>query len=249
MFLKHTEKPINVITSQDIRYWLRLLSAKGYKPNTIRVVVTAFKAFFKYCLEEELLFANPAKDIPFPRKEEKTPIYLSFEQLSQLREVLGKKNPFEQVIFEVLYATGIRISELCIMKKEDIVWSERMILIPNGKGKKGRIVGFTRNCEAYLKAYLEVRIDDNPYVFWSPKLKNRSIHKSTVQEWFKGYSKEVGFRVTPHMMRHTFAAHLAKRGMPFEYLQALLGHEDPEHTRYYTRLFSQARKEVYDEWM
>lgn len=249
LFLSHTGKTVDAVSKQDIRRWLRHLADSGYKPNTIWSKLTGLKTFFKYCQEEGISSSNPAEEIPYPIREESLPYYLTVEQIVQLRQLLVGRQPIERAIVEVLYATGVRISELCAMKKEDIKWSERIILIPKGKGKKGRIVLFTRECETYLLAYLDSRKDKGDYVFASPKRGIQAIHLSTVEKWFRNYSKELGIRITPHTMRHTFSAHLAKKGMPFEYIQALLGHEDPEQTRFYARLYNQARKDLYDEWM
>jgi site-specific recombinase XerD len=247
--IKHTEKNFDAITKQDIRSWLRVLSENGYKPYTIWSKVTGLKTFYKYCKEEGLLLINPAEEVPFPTIGETLPSYLTLEKLTKLRQITDGRSPEERVIVEVLYATGMRISEMSEMKKEDIQWSERMIQIPRGKQKRGRIVLFTRECEAYLKAHVEDRPNDTPYVFVSPRLQDRPINPDAVGNWFRLYSKKLGFRVTPHTLRHTFAAHLAQKGMPFEYIQILLGHEDPEQTRFYSRLYNQARKEKYDEFM
>jgi site-specific recombinase XerD len=247
--LEHTGKSLDAITRSDIRYWLGHLKEKGYKPGTVWWKLTGVKSVFDYCWEEGITLKNPAKDVPYPHIEGKLPYYLTMEQLNKLRQLLDGRLQ-EQAIIEVLYATGIRISELCAMKIEDINWAERIIHIPKGKGKKGRIVLFTRECAEHLKVYLFSRNDDKPYVFLSGKFKDRPINRSTVGEWFAKYSSNsLGFKVTPHTLRHTFAAHLAQKGMPLEYLQELLGHENPQNTLYYARLFNHARKEKYDEFM
>jgi len=248
-FLAYTEKPFQGITKQDIRDWLRYMGEMGYEPSTIGVYLHGLKKFFNYCQEEGFLLENPAETAPFPYVEEKLPRYLSLEQRAQIRQDLVQRRPMERAVFEVLVSTGVRIGELCAMKQEDIQWCEKVIHIPMGKGKRGRIVLFTKVCEAHLTAYLENRTDENPYVFASPCLPNRAITQGRIQKWFQDYSKRLGFNVTPHTLRHTFAAQLAQKGMPSEFLQALLGHENPEHTRYYARLYAHARKERYDEWM
>ncbi|MGN7175621.1 tyrosine-type recombinase/integrase [Cytobacillus sp. SAFR-174] len=246
--LKHTGKPINSITKSDICYWLSDLNENGYKPKSVYAKVTGVKSFFNYCLEEEFILKNPAEKVPFPRVSETLPYYLNLEQVNQVRHLLNGRLQ-ERAIFEVLYATGVRISELSAMKKEDINWIERIIRIPRGKWKAGRIVLFTRDCSEHLKVYLESRKDDNQYVFLSPILKDRPIHPNVVGHRFRDYSKKLGFRITPHTLRHTFAAQLAQRGMPLECIQVLLGHEDPQQTRYYARLYGQARKVIYDQYM
>ncbi|MDQ0154248.1 tyrosine-type recombinase/integrase [Robertmurraya andreesenii] len=246
--LHFTGKSIDSVTKSDILGWLGYLKKKKYKPWTVWGKLTSLKTFFKYCLEEGYIHKNPAETIPFPRIEEKLPYYLSLDQLGKVRELLQGRLE-ERAILEVLYATGVRISELCAMKKEDINWSERIIHIPKGKYKKGRIVLFTRNCEEHLKRYLDSRRDNQPYVFLSVVLKNRPIDKNTVGSRFRKYSKCLEFKFTPHTIRYTFTAHLAQKGMPLECIQTLLGHEEPQQTRYYARLYNHSRTELYDEYM
>lgn len=242
--LEHTEKPVKEITKRDIKNWLCHLTEKGYKAATVYLHVCGLKSFFNYCIEEELITEDPTKHISFPRREEKVPKYLTKEQLAKLREHVGKRVR-ERAIIEVLYTTGVRISELAAMKKSDINWMERTILIPEGKGKKGRIVLFTPECAAYLQAYLNKRKDHLPYVFLN-MLETRPLRKNNE---FQTFTNELGFRVTHHILRHTFAAHLAQKGMPLEYIKTLLGHNDIKNTKIYTRLYNAARKEMYDEWM
>jgi len=248
-FLNHTGKPLTTIKRSDIRFWLIHLSENDYKPLTIWAKLTALKSFFKYCVEEGLTPQNPAAEVPFPRVDEKLPYYLSKEQVNRLRKLLEGKIQ-ERAIVEVLYSTGIRISELCAMKKEDIDWSERVIHIPNGKRKKGRIVLFTQQCAEHLKIHIESLSDNLPYVFLSLRSKDRAINRTTVgQQLFRKYSETLGFKITPHTFRHTFAAQLAQKGMPISCIQVLLGHENPNQTQYYARLYNHARKEQYDKFM
>lgn len=235
------------VSKKDIRNWLIHLSESGYSPNTIYSILIALKTFFKFCMEEGYIHRNPAKNIPYPKREDKQPVYLTEEQLTLFRELV-KGNVMERAVLEVLYATGIRISELIAMKKDAINWDEKYIFIPKGKGKKERIIPFSRMCEEYLSIYLASRVDDLPYVFINNKSK-RLLHHQRINERFQYYSSQLGFRVTPHMLRHTFATHLAKRGMRFEMIQVLLGHEDPKTTQLYTRFYEQLQKEEYDQWM
>lgn len=247
-FLAYVGKSLPAITKSDIRAWLGHLKEKGYKPNTLASKLTGLKSFFKYCLEEDITLHNPAEKIPYPHKGEKLPYYLTLEQLNMFRRLLEGRL-MERAILEVLYSTGVRISEMCAMKKENIDWSERTILIPNGKWKKGRNVHFTLECGEHLKSYLDSRTDDLPYVFLSLRFKDRPLHKNTVGKHYWYYAKTLEFKVTPHTLRHTFAAHLTQKGMPLNCIQNLLGHTDPHQTRYYARLYNQARKEKYDEFM
>jgi site-specific recombinase XerD len=240
-------KPYNEITTRDIRNWLMHLEEEGYKLGSIRYKMYGLRLFYQYCLEEELITHNPVEAVPIPRLDDKLPHYLSIDQLTQLR-LLCEGNLKQRAIIEVLYTTGIRRNELASMKLEDIDWSERMIRIPKGKGKKERIVLFTKDCAEHLKAYLQDRRDDLPFVFLN-RDGTALVASRTINHWFKSYSEKLGVFMSPHTLRHTFAAHLAMKGMSLACIQALLGHDNPQQTHLYARLHHQARKQMYDEWM
>lgn len=235
------------VSKKDIRNWLLHLAEAGYKTSTIYTRLIRIKTFFKFCMEEGYVTKNPAKDIPYPKQEDKKPTYLTKEQLTLCRELV-KGNLMERALLEVLYTTGVRISELIAMKKDDIVWDEKYIIIPKGKRKKERIVPFNRDCGEYLSAYLESRTDDLPYVFVNSRL-NRLLHYGVINRRFQYYSSQLGFKMNPHMLRHTFATHLVMRGMRPEMVQLLLGHDNLKTTQLYTQFHEAFQKETYDQWM
>lgn len=238
------------VTKKDIRKWLIYFSTeKGLKPSSINKKIATLKLFYNFCVEEEIILQNPTQEIKYVYKEDKLPRYLSREQLTQLRSLLEGRVE-ERAILEVLYATGVRISELTAMKKTDINWTERYIVIPEGKWKTGRIVLFTTECAEHSKAYLDSRTDNLAVVFAVLNTEGSLENNCNVIEgWFRYYSKQLGFKVTPHTMRHTCAAHMAQRGMPLECIQAILGHDKMQTTRVYSKLFDHARKEIYNELM
>lgn len=240
-------KPFQDMTRKDVRNWLMLLEEKGYKPSTVYTKLIGVKAFFKYLLEEGLIVNNPVQHLPYPKMPDKVPIYLTKPELEELRACV-QHSLLERAIVEVFVATGVRMGELIAMKKEHINETERSIHIPDGKGNKGRIVLISLESLQYVKEYVASRTDGLPYVFVNHTATNKIRHQ-TINDTFQRYSERLGFRVIPHMLRHTFAAHLAQKGMPGECIQQLLGHESPSTTQLYARLFNQARKETYDKWM
>lgn len=245
--LAYCQKPVSDIQTKDARNWLLHLQNSGYAQSSVATKLASIKTFFRYCLEEDIISVNPLILISVSREKYKTPNYLKMDQLEQLRKVASIQRQ-QRAIVEVLYATGVRISELCAMKREDIKWSQGTIHIPNGKGKKARMVVYTRQCEEHLKAYLQERTDDLPFLFLD-RFQKGPIPVYVIQHYFVKYKTQLGFHVTPHTLRHTFAAHLAIRGMQLMSIQVLLGHEEPSHTQVYTQLYQQAQKDKYDEWM
>jgi site-specific recombinase XerD len=238
--------PFNEITTGDIRHWLIHLE-KGYKKSSIKQKMFALRLFYQYCVEEEIMTRNPAVVIPLPKDEDRLPQYLTHEQLAQLL-LLCEGNNKQRAVIELFYSTGIRLRELTNLKLDDINWSERMITIKKGKGKKERIVLFTRQCEEHLKGYLNSRNDEIPFLFLN-RWGTGGIDARSIQHWMQFFREKLGVFISPHTLRHTFAAHLAMKGMPLEHLQVLLGHDKPRHTHLYSRLHGQAQKQKYDEWM
>lgn len=242
----HSGKRFDEINTRDIRKWLGDLSTDGLAISTLNTRIAGIKLFYRFCSEEGLVELDPTKSIHLSKVEEKLPYYLTREQLSNLRSTA--KGLRERAVIETLFFTGLRISELVAMKKEDINWLERSIHIPKGKRKKARIVLFSRECGETLKAYLDSRTDDLPFIFLN-SYGTRQASKRTIQFEFKAYGETLGIVLTPHTLRHTFAAQLAIKGMPLACIQILLGHEDQNQTRHYARLYDHARKSIYDEWM
>lgn len=245
--LNYCGKPYNEITARDIRNWMIDLEEHDYKRSSIKQKMVGLRLFYQYCVEEKLITQNPVESVPHPKTEDKLPHYLDMGQLAQLRQLVEGRLK-QKAVVELLYTSGVRIRELTAMKKEAIIWSERMIHIPKGKGKKERIVLFTKQCAEYLEAYIQSQSVDLPYVFLDRYSKG-PLDPRSIQHWFEGYREEMGIYLTPHTLRHTFAAHLAMKGMPISFIQVLLGHENPSNTHLYARLHSHAQKQKYDEWM
>lgn len=244
-FFTFVEKPYDTIKAGDIRGWMVSMEANGLKPKSIQLKLIAVKTFYRYCMEENLLKKSPTATVKAPKKEDSLPYYLDKRELTLLQEHT-KVNKQERAIVEALYATGARISELLNIKLSDIKWETRQIWIQKGKGNKERFVLFTHDCEVRLKVYLDEREFESEYLFCNTR--GNPLNREFVQGKFREYKDALGFRVSPHTIRHTFAAHLAEKDMPQSYIQELLGHVNINSTRIYTRLMEHARKRKYDQY-
>ena len=245
-FLDFCSKDYYEVTRKDIINWFSQLIDIGRKPSTLCTYLANLKSFYGYCLEEDLVEKDPTKNIITPKKEDSPPYYLNMKELNLLREE-SKKSVRVRAIVETLYATGVRINELLNIKLYDIDWKNDLkILIKEAKGNKVRYVLFTTQCAEVLKEYLNTRKDSCPYLFVNKYDKRISAY-SSVQWMFDKYSEALGFKVTPHVLRHTLGAHLAMKGMPIDYIQSLLGHDDIKNTKIYTELFEEARKQEYEK--
>lgn len=246
LFEEYISKSFLEVNTKNIREWVNELKRRNYQAATINIHIACLKKFYDFCNEEELIQNNPAKSIELLKIEEKPPYYLSYEQLNELRR-LTEPNLYKRLIVELLYCTGIRIGELIAIEKIHINIEDRCIYIPKGKRKRERLVFFTNNCLEYLQDFLKSE-SDSPYLFSGRKAGRPKTIRS-MQYYFEEFSEELDFEITPHTMRHTFAAHLAIKGMPLEAIQHLLGHETVEQTRYYAELYHDVRKEQYNYWI
>lgn len=244
-FFSFCEKNYDEVKAADIRTWLASMEEQGLKPRTIHLKLSALKSFYQYCLEENKAKKNPTLTVHTPKKDDSLPYYLSKRQVALLQE-LTREDLRDRAIVETLYATGVRVSELLQIKLEDIKWDTRQIWIRKGKGNKERFVLFTHDCAERLKTYLHQKEHESVYLF--PNNRGGHLSRVFVEKRFQEFTETLGFKVVPHTMRHTFAAHLAEKGMDFTYIQELLGHVNINSTRIYTRLMNHARKKEYDRY-
>ena len=245
-FFNNCEKEYDEIKAKDIRTWAITLAEKGLKPRTIESRMYAIRQFFVFCVEDNYISSNPAIGITIPKKEDKLPFYLEREQLAKLREIV-MDSPRDRALIETMYATGARVSEIADLKINDINFDSRFVIIRNGKGKRDRMIPFTIECGERIKEYLSERTDDNDNLFLSNI--GSPIRAQVIRRYFEKYSKKLDIKITPHVIRHTMAAHLAIKGMPLYCIQDLLGHDNINTTKVYTRLYAHVRKLQYDQFI
>jgi len=244
-FFTVCEKSVEDVKARDIRNWLDVMINAGLQPRSIQLKLVALRSFYRYCMEENKINKNPTLKVDTPKKVDSLPYYLSKRQLAMLQEHT-KDNIRDQAIIETLYATGVRVTELLHIKIEDIKWETRQITIRKGKGNKSRLVLFSHACAVRLERFIETREYTGDYLFSNKR--GLPISSDLVQMKFRQYSETLGFKVSPHTLRHTFAANLAEKGMDFTCIQELLGHSNINSTRIYTRLMNPERKKKYDQY-
>lgn len=189
-FFSYCYKKVDEVEAKDIRDWLAMMNEKGLKPRSIQMKLSALKSFYQYCMEENLVTKNPTLKLRTPQKEDSLPYYLNKRQLVLLQELV-KHNTRDRAIVEILYATGVRISEMLDIKIEDVKWSSRQIWIRKGKGNKERFVLFSHECAERLKAYLDQRRVNSVYLFANHR--GEPLSRVTVQLYFRHFSKTLGY--------------------------------------------------------
>lgn len=243
---------IKNVTYQIIREYLIHLHNHNYSKKTICRYITSLRTFFKYLYNEGIIDSNVTTLISNPKLDKKLPNYLYPNDLEKLLNspttdnVLGIR---DSLIIELLYSTGIRVSELIDIKVKNINFNEKRIKIL-GKGNKERYVLYGKICEQKLNKYLKESrniFNKNNSEFLILNKNGQKITPRFIQKLMKKYQKLAGItvNVTPHTLRHTFATHLLEGGADLKSVQELMGHESLSSTQVYTHITSERLRSVY----
>lgn len=243
-------KDLNEIEIKDIRRYLEYLNEQKYHVSSISRKVSSLKSFFKYLKAEKMIDNNPMALISNPKKEKKLPVFLNYQDLDKLLNTPDLNTGVGQrdaLILEMLYSTGIRVSELANLKLKDINFGEHKILIL-GKGNKERYVYYGTKCQKLLDKYLSdgrTMYPASAYLFSNKhgnKLNERMI-RMIIDEC--GRKAQLNVHVTPHVLRHTYATHMLNEGADLKSVGDLLGHENLSTTQIYTHVSNERLRKVY----
>lgn len=244
-------KSINSVDYNVIRGYLMYLHEKEYSKKTINRHISTLKSFFKYLLGEHYIKDNPMSLVSGPKLDKKLPKVLYYEELEKLLnveeddDVISLRN---SLILELLYSTGIRVSELVNIKTNDIDRHNTQINI-FGKGSKERVVIYGSVCKDKLKKYLSKRNELDKYNSEYLLLNNlgRKLTTRGIRYIIDKIIKDGGlkFHISPHVLRHTFATHMLNEGADLKSVQELLGHENLSTTQIYTHVSNERLRSVY----
>lgn len=243
------------VTYGDVRLFLTDLHKKHQASRSVARKISSLRSFYKFLLREKKVLENPFSLASLPKKEQKIPKFLYSEELESLFHVndlntaIGQRN---QALIELLYATGIRVSECCQIQLTDIDFSVSTILI-HGKGKKQRYVPFGSYAKDALKRYihdgreqlLQKAKTSHKYLFLNfrgnpltPRgvrnILNEMVEKAAITQ-----------KISPHVLRHTFATHLLNEGADMRTVQELLGHAHLSSTQVYTHVTKNRLRNIY----
>lgn len=249
-FLKGEAIDYLTVTYDDIRFFLMKLDEKENKSTTVARKMSSLRSFYRYLINNDRVKNNPFTLIRTPKKEKKLPRFFYYNELEELFKVpdlttaLGQR---DRLILEVFYASGVRVSELINIKIRDIKNDEIRIL---GKGNKERIARLgeyaLESLELYLSdGYMKLNLKGSEYLFLNnngEKLTSRGIRYILDRIIEK---TTIGKKISPHMLRHSFATHLLNEGCDILSVQELLGHESLSSTAIYTHVTTDRLKEVY----
>lgn len=249
-YLNLIKKDISEIDKKDAFNYLIFLSKKRLKPSSLRRKISAIRSFYKFLIREELIQIDPTQDLVFPKNEKKLPQVLNVEEIEKLINAIDNntlKGKRDRAIIELLYSSGLRVSEIINLKISDLDF-ENNYLKCFGKGSKERIVPFGELAKTYIIDYLAERRKlkiESEFLFINKK--GEKLLRQQINNLLIRYSKKAKLkkRVHPHMLRHSFATHLLERGADLRSVQELLGHVDISTTQIYTHLTKDYLREIY----
>ena len=262
-FLATRNQTLPVVTPADISAYLRAISEGGLAPVSRARRLSAIRQLFKFLASEELIAEDPAHGLAGPKKARALPKTLSVAEVDRLIETAHARiEPARgrdrvralrlYALIEMLYATGMRVSELVTLPRTVLAGDGRVLAI-KGKGGRERLVPLNQAARAALERYLNVGFDDGvapmlptKWLFASRGAEGHLTRQRLGQE-LKELAAEAGLdpeRVSPHVLRHAFASHLLDRGADLRSVQQLLGHADISTTQIYTHVLEERLKKL-----
>ncbi|WP_018751476.1 site-specific tyrosine recombinase XerD [Paenibacillus sanguinis] len=246
----------NEVTRAGIMLYFASLKEQGKAPATILRVSVTLRAFFQYLLRERLIEQDPLVMVELPKLEKKLPPILSVEDTERLLDAPDGETPLglrDKAMLELLYATGIRVTELVKLQASDVDLVLRFLRCSGERGKE-RIIPFGPVTAQWLARYIEEGrphfnlSDDNQALF--PNRRGGQISRQGFWKVIKKYGLEagIGVDITPHTLRHSFAVHLLERGADVKSVQEMLGHTDAATIQMYLNRTKPNLKAVYDSF-
>ena len=253
-FLERKGLSVQCITADELTDYIQELKGKLSKRSLARNL-SSLRSFYRFLILNSHISHNPTRLIDFPKLPRRLPEVLSFEEVERLLSAPDPKTPEgkrDKAMLELLYATGIRVSELITIKIHDLDL-ERGIVRVLGKGSKERLIPMGQIAIDSIKEYLLIRKGllkdkDFPHLFLN--VRGRPLTRQGFWKIIKAYGIKAGIkkRITPHILRHSFATHMLQAGCDLRTLQALLGHASLSTTEVYTHLDIAHLKEAHSRF-
>ncbi len=255
-FINDESKSVSTIDFFILREYITTLYDRNLTKTTIERKISTLKSFFKYLTQKGILEENPARMLKFPKKEKKLFKVFNIDDLFNLLELPDKSAPSglrDALLMELMYGTGVRVSELVGIRLDDIDF-EGLRLRVRGKGKKERMIPLAEFHIDFIKKYLSVREGmvsgktiktDKLFINkFGTALTDRSVRR-IVEKYLKIAGLPLDF--SPHSFRHSFATHMLESGADLRTIQSLLGHSSLSTTQKYTHLNLSDILKIYDE--
>ena len=255
------EESCEDVNFSKVREYLHFIQKFNYKKNTIARKIASIRTFYKYLYRERKVDSNPAMNLTSPKRPKSLPKFLTPDEVEEILNNVKMETPSgfrNRAILELLWATGMRVSELSGLNFGDLNLEHNEIRV-FGKGAKERIILVTDRAKSYLERYINTARALIPKGFpledvseSSPVFINNTgyrLQTKTVRNVINETVEKIALpkKVTPHVFRHSFATHLIENGADLRVVQELLGHASISNTQIYTHVSTQHLKEVYSE--
>jgi len=239
-----------------VRGFLLALNKKNLAPRSIVRNLVAIRTFFRFLIEEGILEKNPVEDLESPKVAKTLPEILTLKEIEQILEQPNLQTPLgvrDRAMLEILYATGMRVSELTHLPTHQVNLEGGYVLL-YGKGSKERIVPLGSEAMKWVHLYLTTsrgilaKGRESPFIFINRSGKGMS--RQGFWKNLKDYARKGGLRkrITPHLLRHSFASHLLERGADLRSVQMMLGHVDISTTQIYTHVTGERLKKIHQRY-
>ena len=248
---------LEVLTRQDLEAAVRLAMSDGLAASSSARYVAAMRSFYRFLRLTGAVSVNPAEDLQGPRLLASLPHFLSTDEVDALLAAPDVSTPAglrDRTLIELLYATGLRVSELAGLRLTDVRLDAGYVQCL-GKGRKERIVPFGDEAASWLRRYVGgargelARGRETPWLFVNARNGTR-LSRSGFWKILKGHGRSARIQtsLSPHVVRHSFATHLLERGADLRSIQAMLGHADLSTTQIYTHVLEARLRRVYDDF-
>jgi integrase/recombinase XerD len=256
-FAGASHRPLEEMTRGDLDALVRDVMTSGLSSTSTARLVAAVRGFYRFLRVSGGIGENPADDLHAPRALVSLPRFLSVDEVDALLAAPDVSTPRglrDRALIEVLYATGLRVSELVGLRMTDVRFDEGYVQCM-GKGSKQRIVPLGDVAADWLRRYVEggrpalARRRESPWLFLNARDGQR-LSRLGFWKGLKTYGRRAGLtsHLSPHVLRHSFATHLLERGADLRAIQAMLGHSDLSTTQIYTHVLEARLRQVYDKF-
>lgn len=254
-FLKKEKLFWSSVKEEDLIKFIHHTSRSGLSARSLARIISSLRSFYRFLILDGFLEINPAANLSSPKIWLNLPKLLSIDEVEQLisePDLDKKKGKRDRAMLELLYATGLRVSELIQLRLKDINLEDGF-LICRGKGGKERIVPLGRQAEQSVRNYLDTARplllkEATDLLFISSW--GRALTRQGFWKMLKGYAQKAGLgkKISPHVLRHSFATHMLERGADLRSVQLMLGHSQITTTQIYTHVGRKRLREVYNKF-
>jgi len=245
------------VGSKQLQEFVGYINELGMSAFSQARILSGIKSFYKYLMFEELIDKDPTALIEGPKLGRKLPDTLEYHEIEKLLEAIDLSSPEggrNRAMLEVLYSSGLRVSELVELKRDNVYFTEGFLRVI-GKGNKERLVPIGRDALKYIKIYVEeirphvpVKAGQDSFVFLNKR--GKKLTRVMIFIIIKNLAQKIGLKksISPHTFRHSFATHLIEGGADLRAVQEMLGHESITTTEIYTHLDRDYLKQVIKEF-